>query len=327
MITASGLELRAGSRLLLGAATFRIADGDRVGLVGRNGAGKTTLTRVLAGETQPAAGEVARSGPVGYLPQDPRTGDLDVLARDRVLSARGLDEVVRGMRETEGEMASADPDTHERAMRRYARLEDRVPGRAAATPPRARRPPSPPASACPSGCWASRCARSPAGSAAGSSWPASCSPARRRRRCCSTSRPTTSTPTRSSGCATSSRATAAAWWSSATTSACSSRRSTGCSTWTPTGPSSTSTTSAGRPTWRSARPTSGAAARAGQRREAGRRAQGAGRQDAGQGDQGPGRAEHGPAGRAAAGRPRRRAAGRPGRQAALPRPGTVRRRR
>ena len=76
MITATGLELRAGARLLLGEATFRIAPGDRVGLVGRNGAGKTTLTRVLSGETQPAAGTVTRSGQVGYLPQDPRTGDL-----------------------------------------------------------------------------------------------------------------------------------------------------------------------------------------------------------------------------------------------------------
>ncbi|HEX7188526.1 MAG TPA: ABC-F family ATP-binding cassette domain-containing protein [Actinomycetes bacterium] len=124
MITATALELRAGPRLLLGATTFRIAPGDRVGLVGRNGAGKTTLTRVLAGEGQPAAGAVTRSGHVGYLPQDPRTGDLDVLARDRILSARGLDAVIRRMRETEGEMASADPDTHDRAMRRWTRLEE-----------------------------------------------------------------------------------------------------------------------------------------------------------------------------------------------------------
>ena len=123
MITATGLELRVSSRLLLGDATFRIAPGDRVGLVGRNGAGKTTLTRVLSGESQPAAGAVTRSGSVGYLPQDPRTGDLEVLARDRILSARGLDTVVRRMRETEGEMASADVETHEKAMRRYPRLE------------------------------------------------------------------------------------------------------------------------------------------------------------------------------------------------------------
>src|ERR671939_1666516 len=123
MIVAQDVELRAGARILLDHATFRIGPGDRVGLVGRNGAGKTTLTRVLAGEAQPAAGSVARSGDVGYLPQDPRTGDLEMLARDRVLSARGLDEVVRRIRATEGAMASADDETRDTAMARYGRLE------------------------------------------------------------------------------------------------------------------------------------------------------------------------------------------------------------
>ncbi len=123
MITATEVELRAGARVLIEKATFRVADGDRVGLVGRNGAGKTTLTKVLAGEGDPAAGTVTSTGDVGYLPQDPRTGDLDVLARDRILSARGLDEVLRRLRETEGSMASADDETRERAMERYGRLE------------------------------------------------------------------------------------------------------------------------------------------------------------------------------------------------------------
>jgi ATPase subunit of ABC transporter with duplicated ATPase domains len=123
MITATAVELRAGARVLLADASFRIGPGDRVGLVGRNGAGKTTLTRVLAGQGQPAAGSVTRSGDIGYLPQDPRTGDLDVLARDRILSARGLDAVMRRMRETEGAMASADDETREAAMARYGRLE------------------------------------------------------------------------------------------------------------------------------------------------------------------------------------------------------------
>ena len=49
MITATGVEIRVGSRLLMDDVTFRVGAGDRVGLVGRNGAGKTTLTKVLAG--------------------------------------------------------------------------------------------------------------------------------------------------------------------------------------------------------------------------------------------------------------------------------------
>jgi ATPase subunit of ABC transporter with duplicated ATPase domains len=120
VIAVQDLELRVGARLLLEHVNLRVASGDRVGLVGRNGAGKTTLTKVLAGEGQPTAGIVTRTGTVGYLPQDPRTGDLTVLARDRILSARGLDVIVTRMRNAEAAMAT---DT-ERAMRRYAAAED-----------------------------------------------------------------------------------------------------------------------------------------------------------------------------------------------------------
>ncbi|WP_240760023.1 ATP-binding cassette domain-containing protein, partial [Phytoactinopolyspora endophytica] len=123
MITAHEVEVRAGSQILLADATFRIAPGDKVGLVGRNGAGKTTLTRILAGEGQQFAGEVTRSGDVGYLPQDPRTGDTEVLARDRILGARGLDTIVTQLRRAEQQIASDKDAEHERGMRRYARLE------------------------------------------------------------------------------------------------------------------------------------------------------------------------------------------------------------
>ena len=123
MLVASGLELRAGARLLISDASFQIAPGDRIGLVGRNGAGKTTLARVLAGEALPAAGDVRRTGTVGYLPQDPRTGDLGMLSMDRILSARGLDEVLAGMREAQHQMADGLGDG---AIRAYARFEDRL---------------------------------------------------------------------------------------------------------------------------------------------------------------------------------------------------------
>ncbi|WP_181311081.1 ABC-F family ATP-binding cassette domain-containing protein [Nocardioides campestrisoli] len=126
MITAQHLEVRAGARLLMEDVTFRVAAGDKVGLVGRNGAGKTTLTKVLSGEAQPASGSVLSTGEVGYLPQDPRTGDPEVLARDRILSARGLDDVVRRLRQAEEQMGSDDERVREKAMRRYSRADSEL---------------------------------------------------------------------------------------------------------------------------------------------------------------------------------------------------------
>jgi ATPase subunit of ABC transporter with duplicated ATPase domains len=123
MITTHQLEVRAGARLLMENVSFRVAAGDKVGLVGRNGAGKTTLTKILAGEALPASGSVQTTGEVGYLPQDPRIGDPEVLARDRILSARGLDDAVRRLRLAEEQMGSDDPKVREKAMRRYERAD------------------------------------------------------------------------------------------------------------------------------------------------------------------------------------------------------------
>jgi ATPase subunit of ABC transporter with duplicated ATPase domains len=123
MISAQQLEVRAGARLLMHDVSFRVGPGDKVGLVGRNGAGKTTLTRILAGEGLPASGQVTSTGSVGYLPQDPRTGDPDVPVRERILSARGLGDVVRRLRAAEEEMGSDDPGVRERAMKRYERAD------------------------------------------------------------------------------------------------------------------------------------------------------------------------------------------------------------
>ncbi|MGH3530528.1 MAG: ABC-F family ATP-binding cassette domain-containing protein [Mycobacterium sp.] len=128
MITATDLEVRAGARTLLSAdgPALRIQPGDRIGLVGRNGAGKTTTLRILAGDAQPYAGSVTRSGEIGYLPQDPKEGDLDILARERVLSARGLDTLLTDLEKQQALMAEvADDAARDRAVRRYGQLEER----------------------------------------------------------------------------------------------------------------------------------------------------------------------------------------------------------
>ena len=61
--------------------------------------------------------------PVGYLPQDPRTGDLEQTAGDRVLSARGLDEILHELTAVGNRLADEHGD--EALVRRYGQLEER----------------------------------------------------------------------------------------------------------------------------------------------------------------------------------------------------------
>ncbi|MBP1077497.1 ATPase subunit of ABC transporter with duplicated ATPase domains [Microbacterium terrae] len=119
------LEIRVGARVLMSDVAFRVSAGDKIGLVGRNGAGKTTLTKVLAGDLIPADGKVERSGELGYLPQDPRSGDPEMLARTRILDARGLGSLAIGMHEASLAMGDTDPAVADKAMRKYANLTER----------------------------------------------------------------------------------------------------------------------------------------------------------------------------------------------------------
>ncbi|WP_291054091.1 ABC-F family ATP-binding cassette domain-containing protein [Herbiconiux sp.] len=125
MLSVSDLAIRVGARTLMEDVSFRVGPGEKVGLVGRNGAGKTTLTKVLAGDLQPAAGDVHRSGELGYLPQDPRSGDPEELARTRILNARGLGSLLEGMTESSLAMASDDPKVSAAAMKKYGNLTER----------------------------------------------------------------------------------------------------------------------------------------------------------------------------------------------------------
>ena len=125
MLSVKDLEISIGARTLMSEVSFRVAAGDKVGLVGRNGAGKTTLTKILAGDGQPTAGLVERSGEIGYLPQDPRSGDPEESARDRILNARGLGDLLRQLEKATHAMATATTDQSDAAMAKYSQIEQR----------------------------------------------------------------------------------------------------------------------------------------------------------------------------------------------------------
>ena len=126
MITTEDLDVRVGARTLLTAPGhhLRVQAGDRIGLVGRNGAGKTTTMRILAGETQAYGGTVIRSGDIGYLPQDSKEGDIEQSARDRVLSARGLDRLRSSMDRQQEIMETGTDARRDAAIRKFSRLEE-----------------------------------------------------------------------------------------------------------------------------------------------------------------------------------------------------------
>lgn len=209
VLTVNNLEVRAGARLLLEPVSFPVNPGDKIGLVGRNGAGKTTLTRILAGEGIPAAGTVTRTGAVGYLPQDPRAGDLEVLTRNRILSARGLDTVLERLERYSVEMADAkNPSGQERAMTSYARAEAELlaAGGYGAEAEAARIAAN---LGLPERVLSQPLGTLSGGSGAGWNWRGSCSLAPTR--CCWMSPPTTWTQTRWFGCAAISRIIPVAW--------------------------------------------------------------------------------------------------------------------
>ena len=60
LVNLSAAEKGYGTRSVLGGVTLGVAEGDRIGVVGRNGDGKSTLLRLIAGVEAPDAGEVTR---------------------------------------------------------------------------------------------------------------------------------------------------------------------------------------------------------------------------------------------------------------------------
>src|SRR5947207_6611386 len=89
MLTLSAVTYRIGGRTLIDQASAQIAEGSKVGLVGRNGAGKSTLLDLIRGALQPDDGtiELPRGSRIGFLAQEapsgPATALETVLAADR----------------------------------------------------------------------------------------------------------------------------------------------------------------------------------------------------------------------------------------------------
>jgi ATP-binding cassette subfamily F protein 3 len=109
LLVLDDVALRFAARVIVDGLSLRVAEHDRVGLIGPNGSGKTTLLRIMAGEQGVDRGKVdtRRGLRIGYLPQDLAVAGGASL-RDFVLSSvPGRTRLDRDHEAAEAELAAA----------------------------------------------------------------------------------------------------------------------------------------------------------------------------------------------------------------------------
>jgi len=126
MLSGNHLTIEIGQRALVKDASFLVASGEKVGIVGRNGTGKSTLISVLVGESAPEVrhrGELKVLGAVGFLPQvpPPKGLGIDPSGFSHVLSARGLDKLDEQLLAARTAMSS-DPSSEN--IEHFSELEE-----------------------------------------------------------------------------------------------------------------------------------------------------------------------------------------------------------
>ena len=72
MLNIHNLSISFQGEYLFEDITFKLGNGDRVGLIGKNGAGKSTMLKILSKELEPDSGQIAadKALKIGFLKQD-----------------------------------------------------------------------------------------------------------------------------------------------------------------------------------------------------------------------------------------------------------------
>ncbi|MBQ7492879.1 MAG: ABC-F family ATP-binding cassette domain-containing protein, partial [Selenomonadaceae bacterium] len=80
-----------GERLIFRDVTFKVADGEKFGIVGKNGAGKSTLIKIMTGAEPFDAGTIGglRAEDIGFVEQTPKFSAATLL--DEMLTVQGVE--------------------------------------------------------------------------------------------------------------------------------------------------------------------------------------------------------------------------------------------
>jgi len=123
VLSVQALTKRYGERLVFSGVSFRLAHGDRVGLVGPNGTGKSTVLRIAAARDEADGGNVAvaRGTRIGFLEQEllaDAAGTVDQHARAAGAHIRELENEMRAL---EPRLATGDTNV----LESYAEVQHR----------------------------------------------------------------------------------------------------------------------------------------------------------------------------------------------------------
>ncbi len=124
VLSVQAVSRRFADRVLFSEVSFRLADGDRAGLVGPNGTGKTTLLRIAAGIDAPDGGSVAlaRGARVALLRQELLIEATPGTVREHAAGAAShLRELEAELRDLEATLGTAD----DAALAHYSDVQHR----------------------------------------------------------------------------------------------------------------------------------------------------------------------------------------------------------
>ena len=109
LLVLEDIALRFAGRVIVDGLSLRVAESDRIGLIGPNGSGKTTLLRIIADEQSIDRGRIERRRGIriGYLPQDLAVEGGASLRDFVVSSVPGRAEVDDQLTACQAELASA----------------------------------------------------------------------------------------------------------------------------------------------------------------------------------------------------------------------------
>ena len=122
MLTANGVTVRVGKRILFEDVNIKFGKGNCYGIIGANGAGKSTFLKVLSGELEPSKGEVSleKGERLSILKQDHFAFEEYTVMDTVIMGNKELYDIMK-----EKEAIYMKPDFSEEDGMKAAKLEER----------------------------------------------------------------------------------------------------------------------------------------------------------------------------------------------------------